>query len=242
MNKKEIVKGTRIANSLIESFVKKNNAIAVKIMLYVAKHERKMLNAEYTEFTLNTKALCKECNIDTKTLRQNIIQMTETSINFKYGEGKKKINSYVTIIPHATFDHNENLVIRIFREILELITEVKNKFTIIDVPQLMQLKSKQSIRMLQILELINGFDVNIPKRKIYTLEELNGMFGTNYKKINDFEKSILKKAKEELTENSNISFEYYIKYEKEDNKAGRPFAKWVIIDLIKVKHYQPKLL
>ena len=234
-------KTVRISNGAIEGFVKKNNAIAIKIMLYVATHQRNELNSELFEFTLDTREVCKVCNIDLKTLRQNIVQMTETSINFQYGEGRKKTNSYITVIPHATFDHNNNLVVKIFREIKELINDVKNKFTIIDVPQLMNLKSKQSIRMLEILEMINCFDYNIPKRKQYDLEELNGMFGTKYKKINDFEKAILKIAKEELDNNSNIGFEYSIKYDKNDNRAGRPSAKWIIIDLIKIKNLQPKL-
>ena len=42
--------------------------------------------------------------------------------------------------------------------------------------------------------------------------------------------------------NSLLDAVQILRNEKEDNKAGRPFAKWVIIDLIKVKHYQPKLL
>ena len=65
-----------------------------------------------------------------------------------------------------------------FKKIIMLIAELKNKFTIIDLDNLMQLESKHSVRMVQLLEYIRGFSssdtvaetdkkVSIPKRKRY---------------------------------------------------------------------------
>ena len=97
----------------------------------------------------------------------------------------------------------------------------------------MNLNSKHSVKMIAILEMINGFDENVPKRKYYDLNELNGMFDTKYKRIKQFEAEILEKVKKELDANSKLSFIYQIKFEKENAKAGRPKAVGIVIDLVR---------
>jgi plasmid replication initiation protein len=118
-----------------------------------------------------------------------------------------------------------------FSKILNLIAETKNKFTIIDVENLMQLRSKHSVRMIQLLEMIKGFGVDIPKRKRYLLEDLNGMFGTEYSRLKEFERKILAPVKAELDDKSDLSFVYETIFE-DSVKQGRPSAIGIVIDLI----------
>jgi plasmid replication initiation protein len=163
--------------------------------------------------------------------------MTETSISTT----DEKSESYTSVISYAKFNYNADLRVEIRENILKLINETKNQFTIIDANNIMQLTSKHSIRMLMLLEYISGFSSNVAKRKTYTLDELNLLFGTNYKRINHFEENILVPIKDELDATSKISFEYRINYDKKNNTVGRAKAVSVTIDLIQRKFTQGTL-
>lgn len=235
----------KIKNQLIEAFVKKSNLTALKILFYLAKDCSIVPEAESTKITLNTKQLCEYCNIDEKTLKRNVKQMTETSVSFtdEFGE------SFMSVIPKAKFNYSGKLEILIFREVLGMVVEVKNKFTTIDAKQIMKLSSKHSVRMLMLLEMISNFHrvedgvrIELPKRKTYELEELNLLFGTSYPRLGEFEREILKKVKEELDNNSKLSFLYEIEYDKKPESKGRPKAVRVTIDVIDRKNFQGRLL
>lgn len=217
----------KISNALIESFVKQNNVVALKTLFYIARSDVKVPNAELTTFEIDTTSLCNYCHIDKKTLQRSIKQMTETSISIV----DDKSESYITVIPKANFITGTNKVeIKMFKEVLELIWQVEKRFTVIDVPQLMNLGSKHSVRMIQLLEMIQGFDN--AKRKHYDLEELNLMFGTKYKTLKQFEVEILVKVKEELDTTSKLSFVYQTVFKVNPKGKGRPIADHVIIDLV----------
>ncbi len=225
-----------ISNALIESFIKKGNLVGFKILFYLSRCDIE-IGSDLMLIKISTKELCDYCKIDIKTLQRNIKQITEMSITVT----DEKSMSYITILPHAKFDYGGTLEIKMFKEILELIKKTKNQFTVIDTVNVMKLSSKHSVRMIMLLEYIANFDEFVAKRKYYELEELNLMFGTSYKRMGQFEKEILLKAKEELDNNSKLSFVYNIKYHKDENTAGRAKAIGVTIDLIERKDYQPKL-
>ena len=241
----------KIKNQLVEAFVKKSNLTALKILFYLAKDCSMTPEAESTKITLNTKQLCEYCNIDEKTLKRNVKQMTETSMSFtdEFGE------SFMSVIPKAKFNYSGKLEILIFREVLGMVIDVKNKYTTIDAEQIMKLSSKHSVRMLMLLEMIANFHrleedpndsekkirIELPKRKIYELEELNLLFGTSYKRLGQFETEILKTVKEELDNTSKLSFLYDIEYDKKPETKGRPKAVRVIIDILERKYVQSKM-
>jgi len=225
----------KVSNDLIESFVKQNNLISFKILFYISRFDINIPDNSdnIIKLKIHTKDLLDYCNIDKQTLHRYVKKMVNTSICI---HKDKEYISYISIIPRAKFVIGTNILeLEMFREVLELICQVKRRFTIIDTMQLMKFKSKHSVRMIQILEMINGFDEKIGKRKTYTLEELNLMFSTNYKRLKSFEVEILKKVKKELDSNSKLSFIYQINYKKKDYRAGRPYAYSVTIDLINNK-------
>lgn len=228
-----------ISNSLIESFVNKNNVVALKILFYISKGKLEPKETELVKFKIDSKKLCEYCNINMKTLRRNLKQMTETSITF-VAEGEYE--EFVSVIPKIKNIYGGYIEFSMFNKVLKLIQEVENKFTVIDLTNLMKLKSKHSIKMIQLLEMIEGFSENVAKRKYYSLEELNGLFGTNYKKVYEFERRILINVKAELDQVSNLTFTYSPKEEKEDlGKAGRPKTVGLYIELIDNKNRQLKL-
>lgn len=231
LQKKSIVNDVaKISNSLIESFVKQNNIVALKTLFYISRSNVAVPSAKMATLSLDTSHLCDYCGIDIKTLKRNIKQMTETSINIVDDVSE----SYVTVIPKARFIKGTNkLEVDIYKEILELVWQVERRFTVIDVKSLMNLSSKHSVRMIQLLEMINGFSDTAAKRKIYSLSDLNLMFGTNYKRIKQFEAEILLPIKSELDINSRLSFVYQIVFIDNPKGRGRPVADKVQIDLIR---------
>lgn len=241
--KRQIAKSNKnisaISNSLIESFVNKNNVVALKILFYISKGKLDPKETELVDFKINSKDLCDYCNINMQTLRRNLKQMTETSITF-VSEGEYE--EFISVIPKVKNVYGGYIEFSMFNKVLKLIQEVENKFTVIDLPNLMKLKSKHSVKMIQLLEMIEGFSKDIAKRKYYSLEELNGLFGTNYKTVYEFERKILKNTKEELDQVSNLSFTYSKKMDKEDiGSAGRPKAVGLYIELLDNKQRQLKL-
>lgn len=231
----------KIDNALIEAFVAKNNLFALKILFYLAKTkiELDIQELELQTFRLDIFNTLEYCKIDIRTLKRNIKQMTETSISFV--NDKEDITEYINILPYAKIS-KDKIEIKMFTKIVKLIAELKNKFTIIDLDNLMRLESKHSVRMVQLLEYIRGFKVeeevtqsgakiSIPKRKRYLLEDLNGMFGVDYKRFADFERKILKPVKEELDDKSDLSFLYQLEEDKTVSQ-GRKKHIAVTIDLV----------
>ena len=237
-NMKKELSIVNISNSLIESFVSKSNLGALKVLFYLSfDNSVKMPNSRVITLKIDSKKLCETCNIDIRTLKRNIKKMQETTITFvKENEYEQHIN----VLPSVKYMIGTSTIeIDMYKKVLELVREVKNKFTVIDIENLMRLKSKHSVKMIQLLSYMNGFSENVAKRKTYELEELNGMFSTNYKNVYEFERKILKPTKEELDSNSKLTFTYRVKFE--EASKGRPKAKGVTIDLVNTNSVQQKL-
>lgn len=243
---KDLVK---VSNSLVESFVSKSNAVALKMLFYIAKQQRKE-SGEITTFTLSADDFSKYCNLDHKTIRRNIIAMRSTSITFaEYdSKGRLTVEEGIVIVPRSKYDYTEKTIeISMFKKILNLIVEVEERFTTIDVKNVMEMESKYSIRMTMILEQVFGFKGspehwNVKQQKTFTLDELNGMFDTQYKNFTDFERKVLKPTKAEMDDKSEISFSYVInKGYNSPLDRGRPKALDCTIKLVQNKLRQRRL-
>ncbi len=230
----------KIKNNLVEGFVKRNNLISLKLLFFISyRIDDKFDNlnkSDMINFTVAGDEVCKYCKVDIKSIKRNIRAMQSTSIYFE----DDKDESYVSLIPRFKIDYNNNIYISIFKDVYDLILNVKKEYTQINAEQLMLLNSKNSVRMLMILNMINGFDDHVPKLKKYSLESLNKMFGTNFPRMGEFDRTILKKVKIDLDTNVNLSFEYDILYDKDSISAGRPRAIGATIKLIDNKP-QPTL-
>lgn len=229
----------KVKNDLIEAFIKSNNLTALKLIFFIAKEgtdikERDRLGA--LNITMNTKEICEYCKVDIKTLKRNLEQMQKTSINWKDDEGE----GFMSVLPKCEIKYAGKITLTIFQEVLDMISDVSNKYTLVNAEQLMLMNSKHSARMLLLLERIAGYEENIPKYKKADLEELNLLFGTNYKRMSHFEAEVLKKAKDDLDTNSKLSFVYDINYDKEFHTVGRAKAVGVTIHLID-NNPQPRL-
>lgn len=243
---KDLVK---VSNSLVESFVSKSNAVALKMLFYIAKQQHKE-SGELTTFTLSADEFADYCKLDHKTIRRNITAMRNTSITFAEHDikGRLTVEEGIVLVPRSKYDYTAKTIeITMFKKILDLIVEVESHFTTIDVKNVMELGSKYSIRMTMILERIFGFkgspeNWDVKQQKTFTLDELNGMFDTSYKRFADFERNILIPTKAEMDDKSEISFAFKInKGYNSPLDRGRPKALDCTIKLTQNKVRQRRL-
>lgn len=233
----------KISNSLVNSFVKKNNLVTLKVLFYLSSLELVIpKGSDICHFKFNVRDILSFCNVDLRTLRNNLKIMSETSLTFisEDLEGVARYEENITVLPYVKYDYKGFFEVKLFSKVLGLITDVKNKFTVIDINNLMSLKSKHSIKMIQLLEYINGFSSSVAKRKVYTLDDMNSLFGTNYQRFKDFERKVLIPVKDELDEFSSLTFLYEFNLDKVSS-LGRPKITSVVIDLKSNKTRQLKL-
>ncbi len=244
---KDLVK---VSNSLVEGFVSKSNAVALKMLFYIAKQKHEKTEWDIVEFMLSADDFAKYCNIDHKTIKRNIKAMQNTSVTFveRDNKGRVTVEEGIVIVPRSRYDYTSKTIeITMFKKILDLILEVEERFTTIDVKNVMELESIYSIRMVMILEQIFGFKGSpehwdVKQQKTFSLDELNGMFGTSYKRYADFERNVLEPTRAEMDDKSEISFSYTInKGYNSPLDRGRPKALSVTLKLVQNKLRQRKL-
>jgi hypothetical protein len=238
----------KVSNELLECFIRKNNAIGLKLLMFIAKSQEAdkerihslVDDTQLVKIELDINAFLDYFKIDLRTLKLNIKTLTETSITIK----TTKEEDYITLLPKASFKYSTNkgaFDVLMFPSILKLIFALE-RYSVIDVSTLSAIESKHSLRMLLLLERIANFSTNIAKRKQYCLEELNAIFGTNYKTFQEFDRRVLIPAKTELDSSSKLSFLYEIDRDKLDKtQRGRARYTHCTIDLLPNKNYQPKL-
>jgi len=184
--------------------------------------------------------MLKYTEMSAPTLQKTAKEMQKTSITF-IDEEENTIEG-MSLLPRYRFVPNKNIVeLDLYVRIAKMIIDVKRKYTMINIKELMKLRKPHSVRMLALLNRISTYKTDedgweIPKRKRMTLDELNAFFGVNYKTWNKIEEKIIIPVKEELDAHSKLSFIYEANYEALGR--GRPSFRDVNIDLIE---NQPRL-
>lgn len=237
------LKYVKISNSLLECFVVKKNIIAIKIILFLSMRSNQIKSSsnDLTVLNFSFNDLIKTIKVDKKTVLKNLLKIQETSITFVNYKGEKMISQeHITVIPYLNFIvGKDNVELKIFSKILDLIKDVENRFTIINASNLIQLKNVNTIKMLGLLKIIDGYSKGVAKKKVYTLFELNSLFGVNYKNYYEFERKILIPVKEEIDQESKLTFFY--DYNFEQLGRGRPSIKEVVIYLKNNENRQLKM-
>jgi len=233
----------KISNSFIENAISNSNLSALKTIYYLSTILQDLELDTKKEDSLITIKIDKRkmlqfTELSASTIVKTIIQMQKTSITFF--DEKNEIQEGMSLLPYYKIIPNKNTVeIKLFIKIASLIIDVKRKYTNINIKDLMKLKSPHTLRFLALLNRISQYDNDIPKRKRLSLDELNGFFGTNYKKWSSIESKILKPIQEELNNISDLSFIYESNFEALGR--GRPKFRDVTIDLKNNKKRQGKL-
>ena len=240
---KQDLKYVKISNSLLECFVIKKNIIALKIILYLSMRSNKitMSSTDLTLLNFSLNDLILTIKSDKKTVLRNFQKIQETSITFTtLKDDKFFFEEHITVIPYLKITAGkDNVELKVFNKILDLIKDVENRFTIINASNLIQLKNVNTIKMLGLLKIIDGYSQGVARKKIYTLSDLNSLFGVNYKNYYEFERKILIPVKEEIDQESKLTFFY--DYNFEQLGRGRPSIKEVVIYLKDNENRQLKM-
>jgi len=232
LEKAKVKPHQKISNTFIENAITHSNANAIKVVFYLASLlEKTNINTEDELNTLeiDTKQMLQYTEITAPEIRRTLKAMQETSISFINEELKEEL--MINLLPYINFKWGKHTVeIKLFSKIAKLIVDVKRNYTFLNTKTLMSLKNKHSLRLLPILNMISQFSDNVAKRKTYELEDINAIFGTNYKRLQEIQRKILEPVKEELDLNSKLTFLYEMNY---DNFGkGRPKATTITIDVI----------
>lgn len=220
----------KISNTFIQSAIHKSSTGALKTIFYLASILEKNidLNNDLNTLEIDLRQMLKYTGLTAKEIRNNFITMQETSISFINEVEKEEL--MINLLPYIDFKWGKNLVeLKIFSKIAILIIDVKKSYTFVDTSILMKLKNKHSLRLLPLLNLISNDDENKLKSENYELDDLNDLFGTSYKRLQDIDRFILAKVKEELDQVSKLSFKYEINF---DNFGkGRPKSTNITIEV-----------
>jgi len=233
----------RISNTFIENAIAKSNLSALKTIYFLStvlekadlsnKQDNKIIGIQ-----INKRDMLKFTELSANTIIKTVKQMQQTSITFI--DDKDGIIEGMSLLPRYRFVPNKNIVeLDLYGRIAKMIVDVKEKYTFMNVKDLMRIRNAHSLRFLALLNRISQYDKDIPKRKKMTLDNLNEFFGTKYKSWSSIEREILKSVKKDLDNNSKISFEYESNFE--NLGRGRPSFKDVTIDLISRNTFQSNL-
>lgn len=221
----------KISNSFIENVIHDSNVTALKTVWYLSSIlEDFDTSQDMLTVTIDLRKMLNYTNLNAQDIRQNFKNMQKTSITFINEE--EEWEEYITLIPRVEFEWGKNIIhVDIYSKIAKLIIDVRKRYTLLNTSELMKLKKKHSLRLLPILNMLKSNAKEEEKaKKLYRLDELNELFGTNYKNLTDIERNILLPAKEELSSHKLQSFKHEINF---DNLGkGRPKAIGIIIELL----------
>ena len=219
-----------LANSLFNAFIQKNSLLGLKlaIVLSGAKKTIKFDNENRVIFEIeNLLKIIKTTRKELSTQLKKVTNVAFTYVNSEGGVGHTHpIHSYEYI------RNNKFLVLEVSSRAKELFIALGKgnySFSKANADNLMNLKHKHSLRMQLLLEHINSFSKYVAKRKRYTLEELNGFFGTKYTRYIDLKRKILDPAKKEIDSTSSLTFNFQMLEEK--SKTGRPKISEVVFEI-----------
>ena len=237
----------KIANTFIENAIANSNLSALKTIYYLSTifekiDMSKMQDNKIVGIKIDKREMLKYTELSADTIIKTVKSMQKTSITFVDDDG---VIEGMSLLPRYRFVPNKNIVeLDLYVRIAMMIIEVKEKYTMMDIKELMRLKRPHSVRMLALLNRIATYkDKNgkpLPKRKVFTLDNLREFFGVNLRNWNEFERKIIKPIQKELDNNVSKSFIYEANYEVLGR--GRPSFKNVTIDVITKNRIQPSLI
>lgn len=232
-------KTLELANNLFQAFIQNNNLIGLKIAIVLSGAKSQITYNATNQVKLDVDNLCEIIKCTRKELAANLKKTTDTFFRYVTAEGNHGGTHPIHSYEYA--NNNKALLLEISSQAKQIFTELGKggySFSKANADNLMNLKNKHSLRMQMLLELINNFDTS--KRKHFSLEELNGYFGTKYKRYIDLDRKILAPVKEEIDNNSKLTFAYEFGTVKQP--VGQPKIFEVVVDVINKNTIQGKLL
>ena len=224
----------KISNNFIDNTLHNSSLGALKIVYYLSTVLKDFdYNKDLNTLMIDTKTMLEYTELTLQDIKRNLKKLQETTISFI--NEKENWEEYIALLPRVKIHlgRKRKIEIDIYSKIARLVLEVVDNYTFIDTKELMRLKFKHSIRLLPFLKTILGYKV---KQKTLILSDLNDFFGTSYKRYIDIERKILLQAKEELDNNSNLTFDFEMNFEQ----IGKAKSRIVSITIIPIEKKSSK--
>jgi len=253
----------RVDNRVLESFLKDNDALAFKVLMYIGKSGlnkhvdiNTLKDDELYEIPIDLPKMRNYYNLTAREIKRGVEKLNKTSINYRrIEEDGSDVETFVNVLPKAKINYTKGTFdCKVFGEVLKLIYAIR-RYSKVNVKNFIQIEKKHSPRMLLLLERIANYkkvevytdpktlkqtEIDVmPKRQHFDLDELNKMFGTKYPTYSLFIKRVLEPTKEDLDMNSTLSFEYTAVKDRIGEKAksrGRTPIVKITIDVIENKN------
>lgn len=234
----------KIHNSFIQSAIHGSNYQALKVIFYLSSIlEDLEMDKEHFTVVIDYEKALEFTGISDAEFTRTLKAMQSVSITFV--DEVEKYEEYINLLPRIKRLYGKKQVeIDLYAKVARLIIDVPKQIggTMLNVKEICKLKSKHSVRLLPILHMINGFNYPAEKKKTYTLEELNDIFGVDYKTLYKMESNVLKDVHHELNTTSKMGFNYEINMGYHGIAKGRPKALSITITPIVKKYVQGELL
>ena len=229
-----------ISNDIINALFESSTITAFKIMFYLSRVNSTIERGDQLKITLNVKDLLEYTRLRKETLDDNIAKLQKTLITF-YNKDDKQYFARVQLIGRAEYsDDNKSLIVWLDKDIYSRLKETQKAHTEFNAPDIMRLsKHKHSIRILMLLTYINGFTTE--RKKSYNLKQLNYMFDTEYSNYSEFCRKVLDKARDELSNNGLMTFDYIRAIDKVYLGKGRKPIKHITIVPIVPEYTEPNI-
>lgn len=189
-----------------------------KIVLFVISQiEREDNELKLYEFKI--KDFCRLCGIEPQGdnynfLRTQIKKICDKSLFITTESG---IETIVRWIDKPFFDkRNGTVKIKLDEQMKPYLLQLKEKFTEYELIYTLNFKSKYSIRLYEYLKSIH-YEKLKEYSQVLEIERLQTLLDSNYTTFKNFHTRVLKPAKEEINEFSDLYFDYELK--KEGNKV-----------------------
>lgn len=214
LDKKDIVKlnpsiendKAFISNDLIKAIFHKKGGTytAIQLLMYIASRDESntIKKGEYYHIRIDLDDFISKYKSTKSTLYRHLDNIQSTIVTF-YDKPNKSLWEKISLIAKQEKITRSIIQVDMHEKIYSKIKQTTN-FTPLNTTNFQSSLSYNTLRVLILCGMINNYDT---PRKEFGLEELNFLFETNYKNLYEFDRHIFKKAKVELDEYSNLSFE-----------------------------------
>ena len=160
----------KISNNFLFNAVENSNPHTLKTMFYLASILRDLElknkdDEELVEFYIDREKMEQYTMIDIVSIRKSLKTMQKTSISFV--NDVEKIETNINLLPLYEVLYNKNQIrLKLFVKVAKMLIDVETNYSYLNTKQFMKLDSKHSIRMLGLLNKIDGYDCKIKKENI----------------------------------------------------------------------------
>ena len=228
---------SRLFHSLIVEYIQNKDYLKLKIFLYLIQNKLIAREKECCTIHIDKDEMAKSCGVSSRVLLNHLKEIKSLTL---VSENKQNNQvEYITPFHSLSIVLDEPMMeLGIFQKYYISFRSVLERYIYLELSPLFILKTRNAIKMFELLQ-------NIEEDKVYTLDELNLLFETNYKSSKELIKKSLNPLVQEFYELLNVEFIfellstekkssilvnfYFEKLKHRKNKKQEEFIAWLTI-------------